>query len=40
MIKDDNGAERWILPKEIGRNIFSGKFIKEGKSNVTIFIHS
>jgi hypothetical protein len=37
MIKDDNGVERWILPKNIGENISLAKFLKEEKSNVTVF---
>jgi len=40
MIEDDNGVERWILPKGIGENIAFKKFIKQEKSNVTIFIRN
>ncbi len=37
MIEDDNGVERWVLPKDIGRNMSFKKFIKEEKSSVIVF---
>lgn len=37
MIQDDNGASIWIVPKEIGKQLSPKKFLKEVKSDITVF---
>jgi hypothetical protein len=37
MLQDDNGVERWILPKEIVTNLYVEKFKREEKQNTTVF---
>lgn len=37
MLNDDNGADRWILPKLVGRDIVLEAFAKEEKSHIMVF---
>ena len=36
MLNDDNGVKRWILPKNVGRDIVLKNFVKEEKNNTLI----
>lgn len=37
MLQEDNGVERWILPKRVAKNLEVGKFRREEKENTIMF---
>lgn len=40
MLQDDNGAQRWVLPERVGREIVLERFSREEKSNTMVFRRS